>query len=99
MDAVKKYRKVVEAEVYRKGLEDGWERGSHCAIEAKDEELNTLSKNGWETAIACDIVRPYIKTLEGNHYIGVGDYIITDIRGERYPCKPDIFAETYEKID
>lgn len=28
----------------------------------------------------------------------VGDYIITDLRGEQYPCKPDIFNKTYEKV-
>ena len=39
---------------------------------------------------------PYINTLEGRHYITPGDYIITGIKGERYPCKPDIFYESYE---
>lgn len=29
----------------------------------------------------------------------VGDWIITGVRGERYPCKPDVFAETYELAD
>lgn len=28
----------------------------------------------------------------------VGDYIITGLRGEQYPCKPDIFNKTYEKV-
>jgi len=96
-----KYRKkpiVVDAAVYKKGLEDGWERGSHCAIEATDKEINAISENDWLTAMSCDIVKPYIETLEGKHYIGVGDYIITGVRGERYPCKPDIFVETYEEV-
>lgn len=42
---------------------------------------------------------PYIDTLEGRHYISPGDYIITGIKGERYPCKPDIFELTYEKVE
>jgi hypothetical protein len=37
-----------------------------------------------------------IKTLEGWHTVTDGDWIITGIKGERYPCKPDIFAATYE---
>lgn len=40
--------------------------------------------------------RPHIHTLEGPHYITVGDWIIKGVQGEFYPCKPDIFAATYE---
>ena len=37
-----------------------------------------------------------IRTLEGDMNISVGDYIIKGVQGEFYPCKPDIFKETYE---
>jgi len=37
-----------------------------------------------------------IKTLEGQHRVSIGDYIIKGVKGEFYPCKPDIFAMTYE---
>jgi hypothetical protein len=37
-----------------------------------------------------------IKTLEGEHIATIGDYIIKGIKGEFYPCKPDIFEMTYE---
>lgn len=37
-----------------------------------------------------------IDTLEGGHTVCPGDIIITGVQGERYPCKPDIFATTYE---
>lgn len=37
-----------------------------------------------------------IKTLEGTMKAGVGDWVIKGIKGEFYPCKPDIFAATYE---
>ena len=40
-----------------------------------------------------------IKTLEGDHKASVNDWIIKGIKGEFYPCKPDIFAATYEKVD
>ena len=39
-----------------------------------------------------------IPTLEGVMHANVGDYIITGVQGEQYPCKPDIFEETYEKV-
>lgn len=41
----------------------------------------------------------YIETLEGRMKANVGDYIITGINGEQYPCKPDIFEKTYELVD
>ena len=41
----------------------------------------------------------YIETLEGTLHAGIGDYIIRGIKGEYYPCKPDIFYETYEPVD
>lgn len=41
----------------------------------------------------------YIKTLEGVMTADIGDYIIKGINGEFYPCKPDIFNKTYEKVD
>ena len=39
-----------------------------------------------------------IKTLEGEHIATIGDYIIKGIKGEYYPCKPNIFEMTYEKV-
>ena len=39
-----------------------------------------------------------IKTLEGEHIATIGDYIIKGIKGEFYPCKPDIFKLTYDKV-
>ena len=41
--------------------------------------------------------KPIVKTLEGHSYeVTAGDWIITGVKGERYPCKPDIFQMTYE---
>ena len=39
-----------------------------------------------------------IHTLEGNHHASPGDFIIQGIKGEFYPCKPDIFAATYDPV-
>lgn len=39
-----------------------------------------------------------IETLEGEMKANIGDYIIKGVNGEFYPCKPDIFEKTYEKV-
>jgi hypothetical protein len=44
----------------------------------------TMHRHGW------------IDTLEGGHIVCPGDWIITGVNGEMYPCKPDIFEKTYE---
>ncbi len=41
----------------------------------------------------------WIETLEGGHIVTPGDYIITGIKGEKYPVKPEIFEATYEKVE
>ena len=40
-----------------------------------------------------------IKTLEGTMEAAPGDWIIKGIKGEFYPCKPDIFEATYERVE
>lgn len=40
----------------------------------------------------------FIPTLEGDHQVKEGDFIIKGIAGEFYPCKPDIFLRTYEEV-
>lgn len=40
----------------------------------------------------------HIKTLEGLMTVTSGDWIITGVNGEVYPCKPDIFEKTYEPV-
>ena len=41
----------------------------------------------------------WVDTLEGGHIVCPGDWIITGIKGEHYPCKPDIFDATYELVE
>lgn len=50
---------------------------------------------GWRTTEE-GIVIP---TLEGDHLARPGDWIIKGVKGEFYPCKPDIFAATYEPVE
>ena len=40
-----------------------------------------------------------IPTLEGEMIGSLGDWIITGVKGEHYPCKPDIFEKTYERVE
>lgn len=46
----------------------------------------------------CSDLSIVISTLEGDMVAQKGDYIIKGVHGEFYPCKPDIFAETYEAV-
>ena len=44
-------------------------------------------------------IHGWIDTLEGGHIVCPGDFVITGVKGEVYPCKPDIFEATYEKVE
>ena len=58
---------------------------------------NAEEINGW---IAMTPTGCYaIKTLEGHMTVSPGDWIIQGAFGEFYPCKPDIFEATYEKVE
>ena len=80
----------VEAVQYNKGLEDGID-DMHTAVNSG------LNVNFYKSPLE-DGSCPFILTLEGKHYISKGDYIITGINGERYPCKEEIFLKSYELI-
>lgn len=51
-----------------------------------------------ESADGCQIMKLplVIPTLEGDHTASPGDWIIRGVKGEHYPCKPDVFEMTYE---
>ena len=64
-------------------------------------EATQWFKNGDHPAV----MQPYgaepdgaIETLEGVMRVSPGDWIITGVAGEHYPCKPDIFAATYDPV-
>lgn len=48
--------------------------------------------------MTCRQGAPYIPTLEGDMYLTPGDWIIRGVKGEFYPCKPEIFEATYEEV-
>ena len=41
----------------------------------------------------------WIKTLEGGHIVCPNDWIIKGVKGELYPCKPDMFKQIYEEVE
>ena len=53
----------------------------------------------WHYGPNGQLVNGFIETLEGGHTVSIGDWIITGVKGEKYPCKPDIFEATYEKFE
>lgn len=59
-------------------------------------ESGSISCEDYPTSNGKD--RLVISTLEGVHTVNWGDYIIQGVQGELYPCKPDIFEMTYEKV-
>jgi hypothetical protein len=57
-----------------------------------------ISNGSWHWISEKDGVTLYIATLEGKMKADIGDWIVKGVKGEFYPCKPDIFDATYEKI-
>lgn len=71
---------------------EAWKTGS-------DEPVPDWLHEAFDTAkvISCEDLY-YVETLEGVMTCNDGDYIIRGVRGELYPCKEDVFNETYSKI-
>jgi hypothetical protein len=81
-----KFRKkpvVVDAVQYRAGMQDGAFAAEVVAGNVRYPEDGTM----------------LIRTLEGEMCAQPGDWIIRGVKGELYPCKPDIFAATYEAVE
>lgn len=65
-----------------------------------DGELETMNRISNNQFVGIDSKhRLVIDTLEGQMRANTGDYIIKGIHGEYYPCKPDIFKESYEEVE
>lgn len=73
------------------------------AIQYNPNEKDNYEKIKDLTGLEPDIDRGHefieIETLEGTMIAKPGDYIIKGVTGEFYPCKPDIFEKTYEKVE
>lgn len=103
-----RYRKkpvVIEAMRYERVRGVGRENGTNLL------EIATWTGGEWgQSAMSGD--QPFytyvkrngdrvigIRTLEGTMHAEIGDWIIKGVKGEFYPCKPDIFEATYEPAD
>lgn len=62
-------------------------------------KFTVTSDAAWKVHMAKPITKLEIETLEGTMTAQIGDFIIRGVEGEFYPCKPDIFEKTYDKID
>ncbi len=86
-----RYRKkpiVIEAEQWFPGIKvEGVE---HPPLPGTSQGEECLRAHG-----PCGLVH----TLEGKMIVMPGDWVITGIAGERYPCKDDIFRQTYELVE
>ena len=83
-------KKPVEIEAWeftREALksDDSW-------VRLYGNELHLISQ------YAGEVLYIEIYTLEGTMRANLGDFIIKGVQGEFYPCKPDIFEQTYEKV-
>lgn len=85
---IKKYKKkpvIIEAVVF-----DGWNWAECYQFMSKEPLLFSQVIEKRESL--------EIRTLEGIMTANIGDYIIKGVKGEFYPCKPDIFNQTYEEV-
>ena len=86
---VKKYKKkpvIIEAIQY------------HVAETNKAEIMTFMGASEYSEDFLGDDPGIDIKTLEGTMHCSPGDYVIKGVQGEFYPCKPDIFKQTYEEV-
>ena len=67
--------------------------------ENKGEIFDFCSLSYFNTELETGALNLMIQTLEGSMSASVGDFIIKGVRGEFYPCKPDIFALTYDEVN
>lgn len=85
-----KFRKkpiVIEAEQFQP-----WNKPWPAGVEERSLGGDLKSLEG-------ESIQWIIQTLEGPHIVSVNDWIITGVQGEKYPCKPDIFEATYERVE
>lgn len=68
------------------------------AFDCEDHDAPGAISIGTGGSISCKGPYLVIATLEGEMQANPGDWIIRGVKGELYPCKPDIFAETYAPV-
>ena len=100
-----KYRKkpvVIDATQWKRNgdhPEDGPDRNVEGAVVRYYRTPALDGKNVCKKCGATMHFHGWIDTLEGGHIVCPEDWIITGVQGEYYPCKPDIFEQTYELVE
>lgn len=86
-------KKPVEIEAWQFNNDDSEETNAHPSWLVEGLASGKVYYQGGD--------EPYltIQTLEGDHRADVGDWIIRGVKGELYPCKPDIFEMTYDLVE
>ena len=89
MSKIAKYQKkpiIIDAELFQLGMEDGFKD----SLESLGEGIRGVKH----------VRKPFIKTLEGEYIVEVGKhFIVTGIKGERYPVEVSIFHELYDLVE
>ena len=94
-------------------LDCGWHQDWHscnCGGLESSEEIEgkivryyrNPEKDGQDQCKYCNVImhkHGWIDTLEGGHIVCPGDWVITGVEGEMYPCKPSVFDATYEPVE
>jgi hypothetical protein len=77
-----------------------WLGHNHFTFIPEVKEYDPYAENNGRCSICHKNMTEHgwIGTLEGGHIVCPNDWIITGVQGEKYPCKPDIFEATYEKV-
>ena len=78
-----------------------FKNGDHLHEGAVVQYYRTPDLGGQNPCLVCNRtmgVHGWIDTLEGGHIVCPGDWIITGVQNEKYPCKPAIFEQTYEAV-
>lgn len=91
-------KKPIVIEAYRWLQVSSYQEG----VKRDVDYYRTPSLDGTHHCKHCDATmhwHGWIDTLEGGHIVCPGDWIITGIHGEKYPCKNDIFEKTYEPVE
>jgi hypothetical protein len=98
-----RYRKkpiVIEAfQMTKERRQDNseWPNWLHEAWQMEHHSIGALYASDYPNSDGTDMLR--IRTLEGDQLVSWNDYIIQGVQGEIYPCKPDIFEQTYEEVN
>lgn len=93
-----RYRKkpvIIEAWQFK----DTFETAPEWVIDALKSDKIKIVPDMYPKELENRTIHLFIETLEGTHCAEPYDYIIRGIKGELYPCKPDIFDATYEKVN